>query len=569
MHKTFFFRFDKYILSLYVVSLTFYLFILFYFKSSFFVTDENRYFAQEIYQNYLEKGFWNYFLRKENESLPLIQRIAFITYYKIFGNINLRFIYLYSLIFLIGICHLFYIYFKKLKLSNYLFLPLFFSIFSLNHYVIFWCTANYFLPTFFFSLLLFHLIVQKPNSYVQIFLLVFLVPFGAANGMFAILIAIVYVTFIKNFKLLFGIILISFFHYILFFKLTTLSNSKPLSASILSILDTPIYFIYLFFAQVGAFSIISDGVDLKIFISAFIGLIFIVITIVFFVKNFILQKGDQTEKWLILTMLFFIISLLSISIRRHQGKSIIEILAVSWYLLFSYLLFNCIYLIVLKNLGKGFYIKIFGPIVISVVLIVYLIQVRAGIVNIYYFRNMGESNQFNFVHNNYVEENDKYRSSSNAIQKLIHKGIYTVKRSEEFDFLYQKTSFKHRDKQSLVATIKIEKDQGIYESDSLFKSDFLLVNVNNINKDIDFGKTFLLLEGKKNKEWIFYPYIYKKTIFPFFKTAFKGEFFHNFLTFNVHLSGIQKGKYSMSLISPTGIIPLSTTFEVISKYPSK
>ncbi len=562
-----YYSFDKFILLTYLIFLLFYLYILFFFKSSFFVIDENRFYAQEFILNFQKEGFLKYSFRKENESLPLIQRLVFIAYYKIFGSINLRIFYLYSLAFVFGICHLFYIYFKTLNLKNILILPVFLFIFSLNHFVILWCTANYFLPTFFFSLLLFHLLVQNSNSSLLIFLVSLLVPFGTANGIIALVLAIAYVTYIKNFKLLFGFLFILCFQYLIFFKFTYQSNSSPISKSIISAIENPFHFLELFLAQIGVFSVIFDSYLFKVSIAAILGFIILFFAAILFVRVYFFKTTSLTEKWISLTLTYLILSILAISIQRHQGRTIVEVLGVTWYMLFSYLILSSIYILFLKYTNRFINLKQNWWIIIFLSFLMYTLQLRNGIKNIFYLRNMGESNKFNFIHNNYVDENDKFRTSSNSIKKLIEQNIYNIKPSKQFSFLYDDYSKKKIFKKAESTKIYLQSNQNKYESDSLFKSDIFNVEIYNVNKkeNPDLNSTFLLLLGENGEKWMFYPQIQKKSTPEFLKSFLTGEIFINNVGYTFSLSGIKWGRYKVFLTSINGLTPI-TNIKVLKKY---
>lgn len=563
MNSTFYFKFDRFNSTFYLLILVFYAIVISRFKSTFHVMDENRFYAQEIINYYYKEGLWHYLFTKESESLPLIQRIIFLINFKLFGTINIRYFYLNSLVFVFGITQLFYSYFKTLHFPSYLIIPVFLSIFTLNHYIIFWGTANYFLSTFFFTLLLFHLLIKRPQSYILNFLIFFLIPFGTANGFIALVLAILFSVFIRNFKLLIGFLAIFTFHYFLFFKFTYTSNFKPISGSLISILYNPFYFLKIFFSEVGAFSIISDNESLKILMASGMGIIFVGVTIYLFFRNFLFKKGNDTEKWLGLVLFFLILSVFAVTVQRYQEKSISEIMNVSWYLMFSYLSFGCVYIAVLKFSNNRLKSKIAGFVVLSAFLVFYIIQIRTGISNLYFLRNMGESNRFNFIHNQYVEENDKYRSSSVSIQKLIDKKKYTLEKSPEFEYLY-KENFDYN-KKNIISEISIQKNNNPYENDTLFKSDIMKVSINELPQSVDVKNTFLLLENNSGDKWIFYPYLSKKPISDFIVSAINGDFFQNRTSFTFSLAGMRREPYKMSLISPTEVLPFSN-ITVKSKY---
>ncbi|MBK6979591.1 MAG: hypothetical protein IPH28_22930 [Cytophagaceae bacterium] len=143
----------------------------------------------------------------------------------------------------------------------------------------------------------------------------------------------------------------------------------------------PFYFLKIFFSEVGAFSIISDNESLKILMASGMGIIFVGVTIYLFFRNFLFKKGNDTEKWLGLVLLFLILSVFAVTVQRYQEKSISEIMNVSWYLMFSYLSFGCVYIAVLKFSNNRLKSKIAGFVVLSAFLVFYIIQIRTGISN--------------------------------------------------------------------------------------------------------------------------------------------------------------------------------------------
>jgi hypothetical protein len=552
------FSFKNRLTSLYLIFSAFfisiYLFILYNFRPDLPLMDEYRYYTAEWYYNYLQKGFWAFLKAKEAESLPLLQRLVFFTHFKIFGGFSMQTLFLYSLIYLIGIQQLLFSYFKKTGLSFLYFIPVFFSIWNLANSEILWSVGNYFLSTFFLVLLAFHFLVNKPQKSFTILLLFFLAPFGTINAIFGLILGIFYILNQKKYKmagLMTATLLLLLF---IFFKLTAVNNFDSPTENIIKSFGNPLEFLKLFIAIIGTFSVIFSEQQLVINMCLVTGFSFLLATIFLFYKIFILKKTNALANWAILSLVFLIGSLFVISFQKRFDSNIIAIIGVFRYRFFSYLIFLIFYLLIITKYSV--YLK--SKRVISycftiTCVIFFVLQQYKYFYNIVYLRNMGASNFYNFTHNFHVDEDNNDRGQSKAVKYLIEHKLFNPKQAKNMMFLDQIDKITVGDNDKLKYAIKVHRPHATYDKTMETWSDFVNIEINNINSTKNIDRTFVIIHNQTGQKYMYYAVPLNNNLISA-ATSFRP--FTNSLRAEFSLNGLKKGVYKVSIVNPDQIIEL-------------
>lgn len=465
----------------------------------------------------MDSGSVDFLTRKENESFPLIQRLFILLVFKLTGTVNVKFFYVYSLIFTIGIGILFSKVFIRNNISSIFLYPIFISIFSIMNYFVLWIGANYFLSTFFFTFLIFYLLVYKPRQELWLYLCLFVVPYGIVNGLITIVIAFFYLLYKKRFKTALVTILILGFQLLVFFVLTYQGNRSSFIENIVyCIIHLDSFFITVF-SILGSFSRIVDSNPVLFpSIAGFITILFLSFSI-----YKIFKMNSEIVEWITLALLFLISSTAFVTIQRLPSKSEQDVALTPWYWFFSYLLL-CLLLLILGKLKSLGMIKIKSFWLILPFLLLHFLQIfRIGFPQLLQIKAEGDTNQYNYIHNFKVDEDDEVRSTSNSLKFLTNMGYYSFKETPLDRLVKPKYDYQYEN----YSDFKAEKSN--YNDDKSY-----FISIRNL-RSVPFDKTFLYLIDKKGRAKAVNPIFTSKSMISFLKAPLNILNLHNTVKFNL------------------------------------